>query len=138
MNSDNKLSEKIELDLTRALKFMNHYHLTEFEYQDKETNEAIEIVRSSKDNSPPLLEGRTRENKNIIYAPAVGQIDWKVENGEAVETEEVVAVIHKHREDVKVKTSTGGIIRDCLSAEPVEFGEKLATVESTGDEQDEQ
>lgn len=128
--NDRKLSDRIESDLTKALKFMNRYGLTEFEFEDRETGQSIQLERTETESSPPLLEGRQKDVAGVIYSPAVGKISWKVDSGQAVRADETVAQIEKHREVVEVTAPVAGRIVDLLPAEPVEFGEKLARVET--------
>ncbi|GEM_PF-1900825 len=130
MRSEEKASEKIRADLTRALKFMNRYGLTEFEYKDPETSTGLKLVRSETESSPPLLEGRGVEIPGVIFSPSVGKIEWRVNEGDFVEEGQVVALIHKHRRTVEVIAPLSGSIIDLLPAEPVEFGEKLARIET--------
>lgn len=138
MRSEKKASDKIRADLTRALKFMNRYGLTEFEYKEPETDTGLKLVRTEPESSPPLLEGRGVEIPGVIFSPAVGKIEWRASEGDYVEEGQVVALIHKHRRTEEVLAPLSGIIVELLPAEPVEFGEKLARIETGEVDEDEE
>ncbi len=129
MDKEARVSSRIRSELSRALKFMNRFKLTEFQFKDGETGEKLQLSRAESESSPPLLEGRSVEIPGIIFSPAVGRITWEVEAGDFVEEGTTVAVIIKHRQAVEVKAPLSGEIVELLPAEPVEFGEKLARID---------
>ncbi len=137
MSREQKLTSKIRTELLTALKFMNRFKLTEFEFEDKQKGESLKLSRSSQDSSSPLLEGRSKEIPGVIFSPAVGRISWKVKENAFVEEDSTVAEIEKHQSIVEVKAPISGTITELLPAAPVEFGEKLAVIEYRESDKDE-
>lgn len=115
-------------EVRKILQLMNQYELLEFEYEDKDGETSIDISRSSPDNFPPLLEGRSEEVPGKLRAPAVGRLDWETEAGDSVESGAVVAVVEHHEERTEVVADASGVLTDPIESSHVEYGQHIGSI----------
>jgi len=137
MNEEISREGQLRGRVRRALQMMNLYALTEFEYEDKESDERFRIRRETREGSPPLLEGRSGRVAGEVRAPAVGRVDWEVEEGDAVRRGQKIATILKNGERVPVKAPLGGELVEVGRQPVAEYGDRLARV-APGDLADEE
>lgn len=135
MSTDDLSVQNVRHLTRRALQFMNQYSLTEFEYEDKSSDQTLRLRRSDTDSSPPLLEGRSERLPGQIRSPTVGRLVWDVEAGSSVEHGEKVAEITKKEETVPVKAPKSGTLTETMTSDYVEFGDILGVVVSESDDE---
>lgn len=138
MSSSNFNEDQVRDQTRRILQLMNQYSLMEIEYEDKETDQSITVRRDSQESSPPLLEGRTEILPGQVRSPTVGTLDWLKDSGDTVERGEVIAEIVKQDERVPVKAPRDGQLTDQSDDTMVEFGDTLARVVQSGDDEEEE
>lgn len=137
------MSDSFDRDATRTqvrkiIQLMNQYELLEFEYEDKEGETSIDISRSSADNFPPLLEGRSEAVPGKLRAPAVGRLHWEAEAGDRIEQGDVVAVVEHHEESTDVVADASGVLTDPIESSHVEYGQHLGSVVPESEHVDEE
>ncbi len=130
--------KKLRAKVGRVLRFMNHYGLREFEFEDKKGGETLKLSRLETESSPPLLEGRSASVPGQLRAPAVGKLSWLAKQDQQVEEGEKIAEIEKGDEVIELNAPLPGRLVEPVEAVCVQYGEKIGRIEiSRGEQKDE-
>jgi len=132
--------DRARSDVRRVIQLMNQYGLYEFEFEDKTGDTSVEISRSENESFPPLLEGHRSEVSGKLRSPAVGELDWKRQEGDRVERGDVIAEIRKKDQVEEVTSAVDGTLFEVVVEKFVEYGQFIGSVVPEGDdsEQDEE